>query len=126
MRPPQYTITSRDVHHHAAHLCQKFLGLKDHGPLCAALNMLTVLFYAAARMVSRAAACGALREAPSDSALYAALMATLPDILILQRRLNRALQGELPKALRRRPQPLAIDLVLIPYHWNRAKKQSQF
>jgi len=116
MRPPQYTITSRDVHRHAAHLCQYFLGLKDHGPLCTALNMFTVLFYAAARMVSRAAACGALRDAPSDSALHAALMATLPDIAILQRRLNRALQGDLPKALRRRPQPVAIDLVLIPYH----------
>jgi Transposase DDE domain len=116
MRPPQYTITSRDVHRHAAHLCQHFLGLKDHGPLCTALNMLTVLFYAAARLVSRAAACGALRDAPSDSALHAALMATLPDITILQRRLNRALQGDLPKALRRCPQPLAIDLVLIPYH----------
>ena len=34
----------------------------------------------------------------------------------LQRRLNRALQGDLPKALRRRRQPLAIDLTLIPYH----------
>src|SRR5207247_4558227 len=30
--------------------------------------------------------------------------------------LNRALQGDLPQALRRRRQPLAIDLVLIPYH----------
>jgi hypothetical protein len=34
----------------------------------------------------------------------------------LQRRLNRALQGDLPHALRRRRQPLAADLVLIPYH----------
>src|SRR5262249_17327268 len=29
---------------------------------------------------------------------------------------NRALQGDLPKALRRRRQPLAIDLKLVPYH----------
>jgi putative transposase len=78
--------------------------------------MLTVLFYAAARLVSRAAACAALRDAPSDSAMHAALIATLPAIAELQRRLNRALQGDLPKALRRRRQPLAIDLVLIPYH----------
>jgi putative transposase len=63
-----------------------------------------------------AAACTALRQAPSDQAVHDALLATLPDIHELQRRLNRALAGDLPKALRRRRQPLAIDLVLIPYH----------
>jgi putative transposase len=78
--------------------------------------MLTVLFYAAARIVSRAAACAALRDAPSDSAMHAALLATLPDVAELQRRLTRALQGDLPRALRRRRQPLALDLILIPYH----------
>lgn len=116
MRQTQYTITPRDIHHHAAQLCQRQLRIKDHGPKCTALNLLTVLFYAAARLISRAAACASLRDAPSDSALHAALMATLPETHELQRRLNRALQGDLPKALRRRRQPLAIDLLLIPYH----------
>jgi hypothetical protein len=116
MRHDQYTITPRDIHHHAAQLCQRYRLVRDHGPTCTALNLLTVLFYAAARLISRAAACAALRDAPSDSAMHAALMATLPEIAELQRRLNRALQGDLPKALRRRRQPLALDLVLIPYH----------
>lgn len=116
MRQDQYTITPHDIHHHAAQLCQRHLRFQDHGPVCTALNLLTVLFYAAARIISRAAACASLRDAPSDSALHAALMATLPDSAELQRRLNRALQGDLPKALRRRRQPLAIDLILIPYH----------
>ena len=116
MRQDHYTITPRDIHHHAAQLCQRHLRLHDHGPRCTALNLLTVLFYAAARLISRAAACAALRDAPCDSAVHAALMATLPDIAELQRRLQRALQGDLPKALRRRRQPLAIDLILIPYH----------
>lgn len=116
MRQDQYTITPRDIHHHAAQLCQRYLRLRDHGPICTAVNLLTVLFYAAARAISRAAACASLRDAPSDSAMHAALMATLPDIAELQRRLNRALQGDLPKGLRRRRQPLAIDLILIPYH----------
>jgi Transposase DDE domain len=116
MGRPHYIITPKAIHHHAAHLCQKHLRLKDHGPKCTALNLLTVLFYAAARLISRAAACAALRDAPSDSAAHAALMATLPDIHELQRRLNRALQGDLPKGLRQRRQPLALDLVLIPYH----------
>ena len=116
MGRPQYTITPKAIHHHAAQLCQKHLRLQDHGPKCIALNLLTVLFYAAARLISRAAACAALRDAPCDSAVHAALMATPPDVHELQRRLNRALQGDLPQALRRRRQPLAIDLVLIPYH----------
>ncbi len=116
MRQTQYTITPRDIHHHAARLCQHHLRLQDHGPKCTAVNLLMVLFYAAARLISRAAACASLRDAPSDSALHAALMATLPEIHELQRRLNRALQGDLPQALRRRRPPLAIDLILIPYH----------
>ncbi len=76
----------------------------------------TILLYAAARITSLAAACAALRHAPSDTAAHDALLAGLPDFAELQRRLNRALQGDLPKALRRRRQPLAIDLTLIPYH----------
>src|SRR6516162_9975304 len=98
MRQGQYTITPRDMHHHAAQLCQKHLRFQDHGPKCTALNLLTVLFYAAARLISRAAACASLRDAPADSALHAALMATLPETQELQRRLHRALQGDLPKA----------------------------
>lgn len=116
MRQDQYTITPRDMHHHTAQLCQRHLRLQDHGPKCTALTLLTVLFYAAARLISRAAACASLRDAPCDSAMHAALMATLPETHELQRRLNRALQGDLPKALRRKRQPLAIDLILIPYH----------
>ena len=57
-----------------------------------------------------------LRDAPSDEAARLALIATLPDFAALQRRLNAALAGNLPRPLRRRPQRLAADLVLIPYH----------
>jgi putative transposase len=75
-----------------------------------------VLCYAACRISSLAASCSALRDAPSDSAVHDALLDTLPEIHQLQRRVNRALQGELPPCLRRRRQPLAIDLHLVPYH----------
>jgi len=115
-RRQQYTITARALHQHSAQLCQKHLRLKDHGPKCTAVTLLTLLFYAAARITSLAAACGSLSQAPSDTAVRTALLATLPQISELQRRLNRTLQGDLPKALRRRRQPLAIDLTLLPYH----------
>src|SRR5215831_14147104 len=116
MRPPQYTITRRTVHVYAEYVCQRYIRLKDHGPKCKASVLWAVLFWAAARISSLAAACAALRAAPSDTAAHDALLATLPTITELQRRLNRALQGDLPKALRRRAQPLAIDLKLVPYH----------
>ena len=76
----------------------------------------TVLCYAACRITSIAATCTSLLRAPSDTTVHDALLATLPLLGELQRRVNRALQGDLPKALRRRRQPLAIDLHLVPYH----------
>ena len=72
--------------------------------------------YAAARITSLSDACKALRDAPSDEAVRLALIATLPDFAELQRRLNAALANNLPRTLRRSPQRMAADLVLIPYH----------
>ena len=116
MRPPQYTLTPAHVQAHTTYRLQKHLRLKDHGPKCRADTVWTILCYAASRIISLAAACATLRDAPSDSAAHDALLATLPNYAELQRRLNRALQGDLPYTLRRRRQPLAIDLTLIPYH----------
>jgi putative transposase len=45
-----------------------------------------------------------------------ALLAPLPQTHELQRRVNRALASGLPKALTRRRQVVAADLVLVPYH----------
>src|SRR5882724_321045 len=116
MRPHQYRLTPKHVHRVAAHLLQTHLELQDHGPKCRAGPLLTLLFYAAARITSLSDACKSLRDAPSDEAARLALIATLPDFAELQRRLNAALAGNLPRGLRRRPQRLASDLVLIPYH----------
>jgi hypothetical protein len=116
MRQSHYPLTPARVQAHAQDVLQKHLRLKDHGPKCRAGILWTVLLYAAARITSLAAACAGLRDAPSDTAVHDALLAGLPSYAEAQRRLNRALQGDLPKALRRKLQPLAIDLILIPYH----------
>jgi putative transposase len=116
MRHSHYTLTPAHVRLHAHTLCQQHLRLADHGPKCTAAMLWTVLFYAACRMTSLAAACASLLGAPSDSAVHDALLATLPDTHELQRRVNRALRGDLPRCLRRRRQPLAIDIHLVPYH----------
>jgi putative transposase len=116
MRPPQYTITPRHLQAHAAYRIQKHVRLPDQGRKCHAGVLWAVLFWAAARITSLAAACAALRDAPSDTSAHDALLAGLPAFAELQRRLNRTLQGDLPDALRRKRQPLAVDLTLIPYH----------
>src|SRR5947207_13095918 len=116
MRPQNFTLTARRVHRCAAAILQDHLHLPDHGPKCRAGPLLTLLFYAAARLTSLSDACQSLRDAPPDEAARLALIATLPDFAELQRRLNAALAGHLPRTLRRRPQRLASDLVLIPYH----------
>jgi hypothetical protein len=116
MRQPHYTLTPAAVRAHTQLLCQRHLRLKDHGPKCTAGILWTVLCYAACRISSVAAACATLRDAPSDTAVHDALLATLPPSAELLRRVNRALHGDLPKTLRRHRQPLAIDLHLVPYH----------
>ena len=116
MRQGHYTLTPAHVRAHAQTLLQKHLRLADHGPKCTAGLLWAVLLYAASRITSLASACACLKRAPSDSAVHDALLATLPELAELQRRVNRALQGDLPRCLRRRRQPLAIDLRLVPYH----------
>jgi putative transposase len=75
-----------------------------------------VLFAAAAAVTLLHAACNRLDRIACEDTIRKALYATLPEFAELQRQLNRALAGRLPRALRRRPQCLAIDLTLIPYH----------
>jgi putative transposase len=71
---------------------------------------------AAAEISSIHAAWGRLDGLPAEETIRKALYESLPEFAELQRQLNRALAGRLPRALRRRPQRLAIDLTLIPYH----------
>ena len=112
----KYTITSRDVHDRAASTLQRLIQLTDHGPKCRASLLITILLYAASRITSVFDACQRLAGAPSDQALRDALRATLPSISVLEQRLNAGLAADLPKALRKRRYPMAIDLTLLPYH----------
>jgi hypothetical protein len=92
------------------------LKLRDHGRQWTAGLLRSVLCYAASRSGSLSAACQALVGAPTYTAVHKALRATLPKLAERQRRVHRALQGDLPRARCRKPQPLAIDLHGIAYH----------
>ena len=116
MRPTNHTLDRNHVHRAAAEHLQAHLQFQDYKRKTPAPVLWSLLLAAAARITSLSDACGRLRDAPSDETARKALLATLPDYAALQRRLNAALAGHLPKALCRHRQRLAIDLTLIPYH----------
>src|SRR5512142_2861461 len=116
MRPPHRILNRNQVHRLAAEHLQAHLKFKDYKRKTSAQVLWSLLLAAAARITSLSDACQRLRDAPSDETVRQALLATLPDYAVLQRPLNAALAGHLPRALCQHPQRLAIDLTLIPYH----------
>src|SRR3954464_8909454 len=116
MRPNNHTLDTQQVHRATAEHLQAHLRFQDYKRKTPAPVLWSLLLAAAARITSLSDACGRLRDAPSDETARKALLATLPDYAELRRRLNAALAGHLPEPLRKRPQRLALDLTLIPYH----------
>jgi hypothetical protein len=112
-----HTISSGEVHQWALGWLVQAKLLKDHGWLCKAVVVGSVVLRAAARSISIPAACRDLSHAPSDQAVMNALTDGLPKTLrVLERRLNEALTCELPKRMRRRCWEVAIDWHLSPYY----------
>jgi len=111
-----YTITRAAVHQHAYELLHTCLRLRDYSPSCTARTLCHVLFVACCRLCSLSAACFSLATAPSRETVRKGWLAQLSARDELLRRLNNALSVDIPRALRKRRQQLAIDLVLIPYH----------
>jgi hypothetical protein len=111
------TISSPEVHQWALQWLLDAQLLKDHGPLCTAVVVWSVVMRAAARMVSVFAACRDLANAPSQQAVFDALEDGLPRTLqVLEKRLNWALTSSWPRRLQRRQWPVAIDWHLVPYY----------
>src|ERR1700716_4451521 len=115
MRPMNHTLDRAQVHRAAATHLQAHLKFKDYKRKTSAQVLWSLLLAAAARITSLSDACQRLDNVPSDETARKALLATLPDYATLQRQLNAALAGHLPKSLRTHLQRLAIDLTLIPY-----------
>jgi putative transposase len=118
MRTAQTTLTGADVQGYAEGLLARHLRLRDHGPTATARAVYRVLLFAATTAATIASACKRLLGAPCKQSVYNALGTTLPGRAELQRRLNHALAGAIPRALRsgRRAARVAIDLVLLPYY----------
>jgi hypothetical protein len=111
-----HTITRGSVRQHAAELLRTHLRLNDFSRTCTVRVVLSVLFCACSRLCSLTAACFCLLRAPGRETVRKAVLGALTTRDELLRRLNGALSCEVPRALRRREQRVAADLVLIPYH----------
>jgi Transposase DDE domain len=91
--------------------------LSCRGRVCTPTVVWSLVLRAATRMVSLFAACRDLADAPTSQAVFDALVSGLPKTLpVLERRLNDALTGQLPRRLRRRTWQVAIDWHLVPYY----------
>lgn len=111
------TITSGEVHAWTLNWLLHAKLVKDHGWRCTAAVVLNIVLRAAARSISVSAACRDLSQGPSDQAVMTALGEGIPKTLpVLERRLNEALTGELPRRMRRRAWQVAIDWHLSPYY----------
>jgi hypothetical protein len=113
MRKSTNALTPAQVYRYAVDCCQPHLQFRDVKTVTAQM-LLTILFAAAARIASLSDTCKRLRGVPDEEVVAAALYETLPDYAALKRRVNAALVGHLPKALRQRPQIVAFDLTLLP------------
>jgi hypothetical protein len=116
MRPHHHTLTRTQVHRSATRLLQGYVPIRDYKRKVTAQDLWAVLLVAATAITSIHACCERLQAIASEETIRRALIASLPEFAELQRQLDRALSGRLPRALRRRSQRLAIDLTLIPYH----------
>ena len=111
------SISSGEVHQWALDWLVQAKLVRDRGWKCTAVVVLNIVLRAAARSISVSAACRDLANAPSDQAVMTALEEGLPKTLcVLERRLNEALTGELPRRLRRGRWQVAIDWHLTPYY----------
>ena len=110
-------VSSAEVHQWALQWLVQAKLLKDHGWLCTAAVVWSVVLRAAARMISVFAACRDLANAPSAQAVFNALEDGLPRTLkVLEKRLNWALTSSWPRRLQRRCWQIAIDWHLVPYY----------
>jgi hypothetical protein len=101
--------------------------LQDHGSLCTAAAVWSVLLRAAARLISVFAACRDLSEAPSHHAVFDALGDGLPRTLkVLEKRLNLARLGvPIGRGLRRHAWQVAIDWHLVPYSGQPQRRKNE-
>ena len=116
MRPSQSTLAATDVQRLLADWLGPVLGPWPAARRATFAAVTAVLAYAAHRLASVSDACARLAAAPDGDTVLGLLARLLPDPAPLERRLQAALAGHLPRAARRGRWPVAVDITLVPYH----------
>lgn len=117
MRPLHSTLTSRSVLSMLVGNLVQMLQLRDFGRRVSARLLARLWVGMASQRSSLSNAARQYRRMPSDETLRRAQAFNIPEkIATLQQLLNDALISWVPRGLRKRPQPLAIDLTLVPYY----------
>jgi hypothetical protein len=111
-----YRVGREAVYQDARGLLIAFLKFRDFGRRCSARTLVSLLMQASVRLISLYQSRSMCVRTCCYETARKALLSNLPDLPKLEARLNRALTARLPAGLKRRPQRLALDLVLIPYH----------
>lgn len=109
-------VDAGQVHALARDWIEQRIGIEGRGRKCTTQTIISILLIAASRICSLYAACRDFAGAPSDQALRDALFATLPEISLLEQRINQTLTWRLPPRVLRARRTLAIDVTLIPYY----------
>lgn len=110
------TVSHKDVHDWSHGILQRSLKFQGYGRSCPLCVLISILLYAAARMMSISAACQRLRGVPSDETARKALLNSLPQPTELERRLNAGLDAAVPERFSRKKWRVAVDLTEIPYY----------
>ena len=100
MRPPQLTLTARDVQTLFEAWLAPVLGPWPAVRSCTVSTVCALLAYAAHRLSSLADACRRLADAPDSDTVLNRLAAQLDDPVALDRRLRAAFGGHPPRAVR--------------------------
>ena len=116
MRRTHYSVGRETVYQNTRQLLIDCLKIADYGRRCSARTLVSLLLQASMRLVSLYQSCSMCARTCCYETARKALCSNLPELPQLETRLNRALAARLPKALKRRPQRMALDLVLTPYH----------
>lgn len=117
MRPLHYTVSFQAVTSQVVGYVQQALALVDFGTRVTGRLLAQLLIAASVRRSSLSAVCHDRRGVPSDETVRRALWSNVPkDVDELERKLAGQLVTHVPRGIRRRPRPLAIDLTLVPFY----------
>jgi len=125
---PQQTrelyLEDKQVHKLALEILVKNIGLQMEGKEYSEEEIIEVILAAAAKQTSIEQICKSSELAPSGNTVRGIIHKQL-DIVEAETKANDMMAEKLPKRLKKKAYHLALDLVLLPYHGEADKEESE-